>query len=182
VIRGLGFLLVALWLGGCSPQVPALHPADERQLGRMIAGMDRSVDPYEARSLAREALRFSRTLARRYRVTTSPWMHNFLVNIHLKDRGLCYQWADDLLNDLGRLHPKTLRILPVGANIGSYWTEHNALVVLPAHHVTPLAQGILLDPWRHSGRLFFVPVGQDSKYQWQVRWKRLPKTARGQER
>ena len=141
--------------------------------------MDRSVNRHEADTLAREALRFSRTLAERYRVTTSPWVHNFLVNIHLKDRGLCYQWADDLLNDLTRLHSKTLRILPIGSNIGSYWTEHNALVVLPSHRVIPLAHGILLDPWRDSGKLFFVPVGKDSKYQWQVRWERLPQAAKG---
>jgi len=174
------WLLPVLFLAGCSPALLHVTPKRQQQLTQMIMQMDRSVDPSEARSLAREALRFSHTLAERYRVTTSPWVHNFLVNIHLRDRGLCYQWADDLLKDLAHLHSKTLRILPVGANIGSYWKEHNALVVLPAHHVTPLEYGILLDPWRHSGTLFFVPVEQDKKYQWKVRWKRLPKTAQGQ--
>ncbi len=169
-------MLSALYLTGCSPALPQSTSDQQQRLMHMIAQMDRSVNLLEARSLAREALQFSRTLAKRYRVTTSPWMHNFLVNIHVKDRGLCYQWADDLLSDLTRLQTTTLRILPVGANIGSYWHEHNALVVVPAHHVIPLKHGILLDPWRHSGALFFVPVEQDKKYQWNVRWKRVPKT------
>jgi len=161
-------------VSGCAPQLPRITSADEQRLSGMLRQMDRSIDPTEARRLAHEALTYSRTLAERYRVSASPWVHNFLVNVGLRDRGLCYQWADDLYTHLAALHLKTLALYPVGANIGSYLTEHNALAVLPTHHVTPLEYGVLLDPWRHSGDLFFLPVGKDTKYRWRVRQERIP--------
>jgi len=139
----------------------------------MLIGMDASVDVREARRLAHEAIVYSRTLAERYRVNTHPLVHNFLVNVHLRDRGLCYQWADDLYTHLDALHLKTLTLYPVGANIGRYFTEHNALVVSPSLQAVALADSILLDPWRHSGDLLFLPVGQDRKYRWVLRKERL---------
>jgi len=171
--RILLWVTVAWLLGGCAPRLPHVTPTQEQHLTHMLTALDRSVDPTEAHRLAHEALTYSRTLAARYRVETSPWMHNFLVNVGVKKRGLCYQWADDLQSHLAHLHLKTLTLYPVGANIGDYWREHNALAVLPTHHVTPLSYAILLDPWRHSGNLYFVPVGQDTKYRWQVRRNRM---------
>jgi len=166
-------VMVAWLLNGCATKLPKVTPIQESRLARMLMTLDRSVDPVEARRLAHEALTYSGALAKRYRVETSPWVHNFLVNVGLKKRGLCYQWADDLRAHLAHLHLKTLTLYPVGANIGDYWKEHNALAVLPTHHVTPLAYGILLDPWRHAGKLYFSPIEQDTKYHWQVRQERM---------
>ena len=42
--------------------------------------------------------------------------------------------------------------------------EHNSLVVTA--HRLPFAQGVVLDAWRHSGRLWFGGVATD-KYPWQ---------------
>jgi hypothetical protein len=167
-------VLAVLFFGGCTPKLPQPNPAREQRLTRMFQDLDHSVDPHEAHRMAHEAIVFSRTLAVRYHVDTSPWVHNLLVNVHLRDRGLCYQWADDLYRHLTALHLKTLTLYPIGANIGSYLTEHNALVVLPSHHVTPLEYGTLLDPWRHSGDLLFMPVGEDTKYRWRIRRERMP--------
>ena len=170
--RIIGFILLAWAIGGCAPQLPPATPTQEQHLIRMLTALDRSVDPAEARRLAHAALTYSRTLAKRYRVEASPWVHNFLVNVGLKKRGLCYQWADDLQTHLTRLHLKTLTLYPVGANISDYWSEHNAIAVLPTHHVTPLSYAILLDAWRHSGDLYFAPVEEDTKYHWQIRQDR----------
>ncbi len=144
----------------------------------MLTEMDASVDVREARQLAHEAIVHSRRLAKHYRVNTPPWVHNFLVNVHLRDRGLCYQWADDLYAHLDALHLKTLALYPVGANVGRYFTEHNALVVAPSRQTIPLADSVLLDPWRHSGDLLFLPVKQDRKYRWVLRKERMAHTGR----
>jgi hypothetical protein len=166
------------FVAGCAPRLPHPSADKEQRLVRMLVAMDGSVDRAEARRLAHEAIAYSRTLAGRYHVTTSPWVHNFLVNVHLRDRGLCYQWADDLYTHLDALHLKTLTLSPVGANIGRYFTEHNALAVLPSRHALPLGKGILLDPWRHSGDLFFVHIGKDAAYRWQIRPERIPHIGR----
>ena len=172
VRRIIGLILLALAMQGCAPQLPPVTPTQEQHLARMLTALDHSVDPTEAYRLAHAALTYSRTLARRYRVDTSPWIHNFFVNVGLKKRGLCYQWADDLQTHLSQLHLKTLTLYPIGANIGDYWSEHNAIAVFPTHHVTPLSYAILLDPWRYSGNLYFAPVEEDTKYRWQIRQDR----------
>jgi hypothetical protein len=136
-------------------------------------------DPREARLLADRALRESLELRRRYRAVSPPLWHNVLVNTGIRKRGLCWHWADDLWLRLRKLRLRTLRILPVGANVGSYWREHNALAVLPASQPGyPLKRGILLDPWRKSGELWFAPVGKDPRYRWRLRSDRLPDTVR----
>jgi hypothetical protein len=173
LLRYLGVILLAVLLSGCGSQLPKLYNTKEHRLSEMIIAMDSSVDKNEAKKLAHEAIVYSRTLAHKYKVGTSPWIHNFLVNVGLKNRGLCYQWADDLLRHLSTQHSQSIKLLPIGANIGEYWSEHNAIVVLPSHHFIPLNQGIVLDAWRHSGDLYFVSIGDDTKYQWQTRLKRL---------
>jgi hypothetical protein len=168
----IGWLVLAGFVG-CTRTVPEPTSTRQAELTRMVVQMDRSVDPVEAGRLAREALTFSRELASRYRVTTTPWVHNFLVNVGLRDRGLCYQWADDLMVHLQRLHLKTLTFYPVGAHIGEYWREHNAIVVMPRDRFLPLGRAIVLDPWRFGGRLFFASVAHDRKYRWQLRKDRM---------
>jgi hypothetical protein len=162
-----------LLLGGCAPQQPTVTSAQEERLTRLVVHMDREIDPAEAKRLAHEALVFSRELAVRYRVATSPWVHNFLVNVGIRDRGLCYQWADDLMAHLNALHLKTLTLYPVGTHIGEYWSEHNAIAVFSSRHVVPLEHAILLDPWRHSGQLFFSTTEADTRYHWQIRRDRI---------
>ncbi len=166
-------LLALFWIGGCAPRLPSDISAKERRLYSMIVQMDSSVSHHEASRLAHEAIIYSQTLARKYKVQTSPWVHNFLVNAGLKKRGLCYQWADDLMSHLSTINPKTLRLLPIGANIGDYWREHNAVAVLPSKANIPLSRGIILDAWRYSGDLYFAPVGSDTKYRWKIRTERI---------
>ncbi len=167
------FLLVFLLLGGCAGRLPEVSGTQEERLSKLISSMDSSINKKEASEVAHEAIFYSRKLAQRYKVQTSPWIHNFLVNVGLKKRGLCYQWADDLISHLDSLHLRTLKFVPIGANIGDYWREHNAVAVLPAYAHIPLSQAIMLDAWRHSGNLYFALISQDIKYRWKVRTDRL---------
>ena len=165
VVLGLPILL-----SGCVP--PPAPQRDETALEEMLRSLE-GADPAEARILAREAVRYSLKLRRRYRAGDLPRWHNLLVNAGIRKRGLCWHWADDLYRHLRSYSFRSLRILPVGANVGSYWREHNALGVFPVSGAPLPRRGILLDPWRGGGRLYFVPLDRDPDYSWRVRWERL---------
>jgi hypothetical protein len=91
-----------------------------------------------------------------------PLFHNFLVNIGLKERGLCYHWAEDLLTRLEALRLATLEFRWGNARAGTL-REHNTVVVTAQDQ--PFDQGIVLDAWRHSGRLHWTHVNAD-RYPW----------------
>jgi len=55
----------------------------------------------------------------------------------------------------------------VGANIGEYWSEHNSLVIVAKGML--IEEGIIIDPWRKGGELYFSKVKDDKKYIWQHR-------------
>ena len=172
ISRSVGSLLLLLLLIGCTPKfTPTRQQKQQSKLTTLLIQTQPQINHSEASTLAHEAIVYSQKLASQYQVSTPPLLHNFLVNIRLKDRGLCYQWSDDLYRHLQQFHFKSIRLLPVGAYIGSYWREHNAIVVLPAHS-NHLKEGILLDAWRASGKLYFIPITQDPDYHWQIRTDR----------
>jgi hypothetical protein len=90
--------------------------------------------------------------------------HNLLIQIGVRERGLCYQWTEDLMQHLQSLHLQSYRLLWGVAYRGSDLREHNSVVI------TALGQrfedGLILDPWRDSGNLYWVTVHKDS-YPWQ---------------
>ncbi len=167
-----GIFLLLLLLVSCTPHFdPKTVHSDQEKLYTLLMRTHSHIDPAEARTISHEAIHYSRELASRYHVSTPPLVHNFLTNVGIKNRGLCYQWSDDLYLHLQKFHFKTISLQPVGAHVGSYWLEHNALVALP-RHTKNLASGILLDPWRASGKLYFAPILKDPKYQWKIRTDR----------
>ena len=101
-------------------------------------------------------------LAREYRVVRPPWLHNVLVNYGYRERGLCFHWANDLFAELYSLNPTSLEIRLVVSGMDTR-REHNAILVSAPNQ--PFEDGLILDPWRKSGRLWFGPVSQD-RYQW----------------
>jgi len=58
----------------------------------------------------------------------------------------------------------------MGANIGEYLYEHNVLVVVARGGTAE--EGVIIDPWRDSGDLYFAKVSEDTKYQWKHRGNR----------
>lgn len=127
-----------------------------------LAGLAPAVSEDEADRLASRACVRSRQLAREYRVVRPPLLHNFLVNIGVRKRGLCYQWAEDLLAELQTLNLVTLD-LHWGMARAETYREHNSIIVTARGQ--PFDQGIVLDAWRRSGQLVWRPVAED-KYPW----------------
>ena len=166
------FLALAFLLTqGCatsSPQVD-LPPTVEQQritdLSLAIRSLRADIDAAEAQRAARIAIEYSRQLARQYEITGSPVMHNFLVNIGIKQRGLCVDWTSDLLV---RLQQERFYSLRLHWGIANYETafrlEHSTVIV--SARGDSLDQGLVLDPWRFSGNLFWAPTLEDPAYSW----------------
>jgi len=68
----------------------------------------RTVDPHEAELLSATAHTTSRRLAREYGVTGDPAIHNYLINIGVKKRGICADYTRDIGARLKELRFKTL--------------------------------------------------------------------------
>jgi hypothetical protein len=138
------------------------NAAAVKSLRDRLASLSNNVRRDEAERLAGVAYRSSGSLAREYRVLGPPLFHNFLVNAGVKKRGLCHEWARDLMSDLRALKLRTFDLHWGTARAGTL-REHNAVVVTAKRQ--PFASGIVLDPWRRSGRLFAGPVAGD-RYPW----------------
>ena len=66
------------------------------------------MDPAEARRAAEIAYSHSARLAEQYDVTTSPIIHNTLVNSGVKERGICVHYAEDMQARLNQENFRTL--------------------------------------------------------------------------
>jgi hypothetical protein len=132
-------------------------------LSKELANLEPDSDGREARLVAKTAIRYSAHLAQEYHLVRPPLLHNLLVNLKLKDRGLCYHWAEDLLQRLEELELKNYRLHWAVAYGGSLLREHNSVVITA--NGDAFEQGMVLDPWRHSGKLFWAPVTKD-RYPW----------------
>lgn len=133
-----------------------------KNLLHQIAALGRDVGPEEARRVAECAYATASDLRENYGVVGPPLFHNFLVNTGIRKRGLCFQWAEDLLARLDTLKLTTLE-LHWGEARARTWREHNCVVVTARGR--PFKSGIILDCWRHSGRLYWAPLASDH-YPW----------------
>jgi hypothetical protein len=157
----LALLLVPV-LSGCAHLPAAPQISDLCTLQAALVSLSPTVQGVEAEQVAGCAYDYSRVLAQRYRVMRPAIVHNFLVNVGFKQRGLCYQWAEDLLAQLRTFNLVTLE-LHWGIARANTVREHNSVVVTARGQ--PFEQGIVLDPWRRSGRLVWAAVRAD-KYPW----------------
>ncbi|WP_251359942.1 hypothetical protein [Kangiella sp. TOML190] len=164
----LTFLLLSLSLVSC---VTVKHQLHEQELAAKIAqlqGAITSLDPLvkaaEAKQVATISVYYPLQLAKEYELTSSPIIHNMLVNQGIKNRGLCIHWTEDLLRKLSSLDLSSLKFYWGVANReATFRLEHSAVVVSPSQK--SFADGLVLDAWRDSGLLYFAPVKHD-KYQW----------------
>ena len=92
-------------------------------------------------------------------------LHNILVRIGARDRGLCYQWTEDLIKELTKLNLKTYDLHWGVAYRGSDLREHNTVVITA--NGSGFEDGIVLDPWRNSGVLYWAAVKED-EYPWEL--------------
>jgi hypothetical protein len=166
-ILALAFLLTQ----GCatsSPQVD-LPPTIEQQriadLSLAIRSLSTAIDAAEAQRAARISIEYTRQLAVQYEIEDSPIMHNFLVNIGVKPRGLCVDWTSDLLARLQQEHFYSLKLHWGIANYETTFRLEHSTVIISARGGS-LNQGLVLDPWRYSGHLFWAPTLEDPAYSW----------------
>ncbi|HIO96444.1 MAG TPA: hypothetical protein EYG71_00790 [Leucothrix sp.] len=146
--------------------VSAIDSGDNRKiesLYKAILTLGPNIAPSEARFVAREAVLYPKVLSNRYQLASPPLYHNVLVNYGYRPRGLCYQWTRDMGLQINR-PMKSLQFHHGVAFRRDYWREHSTLVVSAKGKGVP--DGIVLDPWRNSGTLFWSRVKDDKKYPW----------------
>ena len=155
----------------------AASPADQlkgqtywekvEHLEQELAALSQTTDKTEARRVAETALHESAVLAEEYQLIRPAVAHNLMVVLGIKDRGLCYHWTQDLMKRLQALELKSFQLHWGVAHRGSDLREHNCVVITACGQ--DFFQGIILDPWRNSGRLYWARITKDS-----YPWKMLP--------
>jgi hypothetical protein len=163
-------LALSLLTGCATTQAPEdLPPEVEQQrindLNHALLALDGEIDANEARRAALIAIEYTQQLALEYEITGSPIVHNLLVNLGAKPRGLCVDWTSDLLARLQQEHFYSLDLHWGIANYENAFRLEHSTVIVSARGDT-LYRGLVLDPWRHSGQLFWAPTLQDSEYEW----------------
>jgi hypothetical protein len=133
-------------------------------LKQAILSLGPNIDPQEAHFVAREGVMYPMVLSNRYRLMTPPLWQNVLVNYGYRKNGLCWQWTRDMGKQLGKKPLKTLDFHHAVAFRRNYWKEHSTLVVSAKGR--KVQEGIVLDPWRNSGNLYWNFVKRDTKYPW----------------
>jgi len=160
--------LAILSLAGCAaappPEARAADQREAAELGHAILALGDGVDPEEAKRAARIAFSYSRQLAREYRVTDPPLIHNAKVHMGLRPRGLCYEWAEDLEARLLQENFRTLELHRAIAPEALFRIEHSTVVV--SRRGDSLSDGLVLDPWRNGGALYWAPARDDGDYDW----------------
>ena len=139
-------------------QVQKSDVAKAEKLTDELASLSPRVNRDEAKLLADCAFATVTKLRREYRMFGTPIFNNFLIYHGLRKRGYCYQWSEDLLLALDKLHLKSLD-LRWGEYDPNTWRENNCIVVTAKGQ--PFKQGIMLECWRHLGHLYFGLVASD---------------------
>ncbi len=133
--------------------------------------MDKTIHIDEAFEFSDKILKYTSSLEDKYELESPPLYHNFLVNIGLKNRGLCWHFAKDMLIFTLDQDFKQFDYYIVGANIDNYWDEHNAIVI--TCRGCSYKKGIVLDAWRNSGNLYYSKIEDDYEYKWTKRGTKI---------
>ncbi len=132
----------------------------------MVISLSEKIDKEEAKKFSQEVIFFSKKLAFEYEIQTPALIHNTLINLGLKQRGLCYHYANDLLSFLKSKNYKSLDFKKVIAKKGEYF-EHTALIL--TRDDIKFEDAIIFDAWRDSGELFFSRIKDDDRYKWELK-------------
>jgi hypothetical protein len=152
--------VVAITLTPTAPAQDEKSIADLRNA--LIALSPKTVDPREAQLLSETAHRTSLQCARDYGVKGDPAVHNYLIHIGVKKKGICADYTHDIGARLRELRFRTL-VLHWGTAWEKESDENNALIVTAVNQ--SFYDGIVLDGWRRAGRLFWVHVKDDAEYE-----------------
>jgi predicted DCC family thiol-disulfide oxidoreductase YuxK len=149
-------------------EVPARDLPAMRAFTNQIAALSPRADPQEASLLAQCVYSTASRLRQEYGIVGPPsfvtsLFNNFLINSGITKRGLCFQWAEDMLAALDALKLTSLELHWAEARAGTM-RENNAIVVTAKGE--PFHSGIVVDCWRHSGRVHWSSVAADHFFPW----------------
>jgi len=139
-------------------------------LAKLLKSLDKTIPDKESQILSNDIFYETAILVKKFKLTSPPWFHNVLVNMGIREKGLCYHWSDALYSYLIQKSYPHFTFQLGGANIGEYFFEHNVLVI--GSKGRKFEDGIVIDPWRYSGELYFSKVKKDKKYKWKHRKNR----------
>lgn len=161
-------LLTFAHAAGAGPGGPAPGtPQQIRALAAQIRSLGPEVDPQEALRAARVTYDYTYQLAQEYQITDGPLIHNTKVNMGKRPRGLCWHWAQDIETRLKAENFRTLEMHRAVANSFNLRLEHSTAII--SRKGDDFRQGIILDPWRKGGVLFWSPTLEDRRYRWMAR-------------
>ncbi len=144
--------------------VPSVPQTKIKELSQLFQSMDNTITQSEAMRLSKDIFHKTEQLTEEFEMTYPPQFHNFLVTVGVREKGLCYHWSDALYLYFSKKHYPSFEFHLIGANVGEYFFEHNALVVVAKGG--KIEEGIVIDPWRDSGELYFSKVKNDPDYTW----------------
>ncbi len=163
-------ILLAFMIVGCGVTPQPSSQTNISKLSSHLYSLDKTISKSQSQKLAKDIFAYTQKLTKDFKLTSPPLFHNFLVNVGIREKGLCYDWSDALYIHLSHQDYQSFDFHLMGANIGEYWSEHNAMIVV-AKGKTPL-NGIIIDPWRDSGKLYFSHIKDDKRYSWKWRKER----------
>jgi hypothetical protein len=160
---------LSFFLAGCSVTAPSVSQTKITELSFLFQSLDSTIHQSEAMQLSKDIFHKTEALTEEFEMTSPPQFHNFLVTVGVREKGLCYHWSDALYVYLSGESYGSFEFHLVGANIGEYFYEHNALVVVAKGQ--KVEEGIIIDPWRDPPELYYSKVNDDSEY---YRWTHRP--------
>jgi len=171
--RVLAVFAIVAWAGlsGCAAPPPeeriAVTQGEIDLLATELAALGPGVDSGEAARAAEIAYRHSRQLAIDYQVTDPAVVHNAKVHRGTRTRGLCNHYTEDMTNRLAQENFATLEL---------HWAISPPTPLRIIHHSVVISSkgdtldnGIVIDPWRHGGNLFWARTVDDRRYNWRPR-------------
>ncbi|WP_216646440.1 MULTISPECIES: hypothetical protein [unclassified Roseivivax] len=142
-----------------------MSQSEIRALAAAFEDLAPEVDPEEAARAARIAITYPLELRALYEVEDGPVLHNTKVNTGLKPRGLCWHWAQDMERRMRQEGFETLALhRAVAPPRNLFRLEHSTLIMSASG--APMEKGLVLDPWRMGGVLYWGPVTEDPRYDW----------------
>ena len=163
------YLLLLLLLVGCASTVTPTTQTEVNKLITLFRILDTTITQEEALQLSQDIFWKTEDLRKEFDRTSNPFWHNFLVNTGMREKGLCYHWSDALYAYLSAKDYPSFEFHLMGANIGEYWSEHNVLIVVGKDK--DMKEGIIIDPWRDSKKLYFSKAIDDTDYVWKHRMR-----------
>jgi len=164
-------ILATLTVGACAYK-PTVDQSSVDELAQAIMLLGPGIDPEEAKRAAQISFYYSLQLAQEYNITDLPISHKEKVHRGLRERGLCNHWAEDLTKRLNQENFRTLEIQrAISPPTPFRIIHHTAVISKPGDTIY---EGIVIDPWRYGGTLFWAQTKADERYNWRPREEVLP--------